>query len=289
MTLSEGLTKTARLFKLPIQVIVPFSWFAFKIKINSPLNAKQLEFYGYYHFLLKTDFKWDDEKNIYLVSTPYGQRVAIRKYPSSDVLVFDQVFFQDEYKEVARIAATMASNKKELTIIDAGANVGYSSVFFTQALANYQLRIIAIEPDSGNAQMLEHNMNLNGITISIERAGLYNKSCFLKITNQEMKEWSFQVEETNDTTGLKSIELNDLLSKYSLESIDILKIDIEGAERFLFEDKEYAAKLLKNVKLVALEIHDQYPIRATIYQRLEENGFTHFESRETTIAYRKQS
>jgi len=71
---------------------------------------------------------------------------------------------------------------------------------------------------------------------------------------------------------------------YKWTHIDILKIDIEGAERFVFANKESAEKFLPLVKFIVLEIHDEYNIRDSTCSLLAKFNFSFFESGEFTIA-----
>ena len=73
----------------------------------------------------------------------------------------------------------------------------------------------------------------------------------------------------------------------SWDTIDILKLDIEGAERFVFEDKQEAGEFLAKVKFIVMEIHDEYPIREHIYSTMRECKFDFFEYGELTIGQNK--
>ena len=284
------LTKIKRLWRFPKLIGVKFIWLALLIKLRKSLSSTQLDFYTYFYFLLKTDFTYSESENLYFVTQSNGKHIAIRNYPSSDALVYNQIFIKEEYLNVIQLAKKHLAGQSRINIIDVGANVGYSVRYWQNCFPEFDLRIIAIEPDSNNLLMTKKNNELYGAhNVQLEASGLHNKSCFLKVTKGFMggKEWGFQVEETLDQTDLKSIELSDIIKKYKLKTIDILKIDIEGSERFIFQDKDYAMKFLENVSILALEIHDLYPIRQLIYDRLTENGFSYFDNYETTFAYRK--
>ena len=65
-----------------------------------------------------------------------------------------------------------------------------------------------------------------------------------------------------------------------------MKIDIEGAERFIF-DNNNDLSFLKKTKIIAIEIHDEYNIREEIISILKENQFLLLESGELTIGINK--
>ena len=76
-----------------------------------------------------------------------------------------------------------------------------------------------------------------------------------------------------------------MMKQAGWESIDLLKIDIEGAERFILTDKK-TSDFLEKVKILALEIHDEFNIRSAIYDVLRQHQFTITNHGETTIAFK---
>ena len=69
--------------------------------------------------------------------------------------------------------------------------------------------------------------------------------------------WGFMTEET-DQAGedtIAAISIDEIMNRYNLEHIDICKINIEGAEKELFE-KNYDTWLSKT-KLISIELHDR--------------------------------
>jgi hypothetical protein len=110
----------------------------------------------------------------------------------------------------------------------------------------------------------------------------------LKINNtfRDGKNWSFAVEETADVNQqtVEAISINDIIQMYHWSNIDVLKIDIEGAERYLFQNN-YFKTFLPKVKCLVIEIHDEYDIRRTIYDVLKENSFDFTDAGELTIAF----
>lgn len=71
-----------------------------------------------------------------------------------------------------------------------------------------------------------------------------------------------------------------------MAKIDLLKIDIEGAERYLFETNTLADQILDNTRVLVIEIHDEFDVRKTIEEHLTRHGFTYFNHGDITIATR---
>ncbi len=210
-----------------------------------------------------------------------------RRNESSDLEVFNQVWGRQEYAKATEIAKANIANGAQMKIIDAGANVGYTSLFFHDDLP--ASLIYAIEPDEDNFLMLKKNIALNNAQNIVPlKFGLWDHSCNLKVDRayRDGREWSIQVMETDEETGLRGIDIHDLLNKFHIKEIDLLKIDIEGAESYLFRDVNYANSFLSKTKLLAIEIHDENVSRDFICQTLKENNFLHFDFNDLTIAYR---
>jgi FkbM family methyltransferase len=181
------------------------------------------------------------------------------------------------------------NHQSEIYIVDAGANVGYSSLYlFHHLKSKFKLKFIVVEPSTENLQILKMNFAANNLTdFFIEAAGLYNKSCYLKILNdfRDGRDWSLRIEEAEEPTDLRSVELQSLIKKYDWKGIDFCKVDIEGAEKYIFQDKFYANDFLQNIKIISIEIHDEMNVRQRILDSLDENDFQHFDHGELTIGY----
>lgn len=134
-------------------------------------------------------------------------------------------------------------------IVDAGANVGYSVLRFF--LEYPRARIIAIEPDAGNLAQLAKNCAAYRNLI-VEPHALWTHSTRLKITNPDEGSNAFQVAE--DPKGsITSVSIPDILERHSIDTIDLLKIDIEGSEIEVFSD---SGSWLPKVRALLIETHD---------------------------------
>lgn len=139
-------------------------------------------------------------------------------------------------------------------IIDAGANVGYASVRFAELYPNSD--IIAIEPDSANFELIERNIAAFP-RVRAMRCGVWPKSAELVIENPDAKSWAFRVREAREgESGFPAVGLNELLEAHPARFIDILKLDVEGAERELFAD-DNCHHWLARTKMMFIELHDR--------------------------------
>jgi FkbM family methyltransferase len=141
------------------------------------------------------------------------------------------------------------------SIIDAGANVGYSSVYFANRFPN--TRILAIEPEVANCDMFAMNCAAYP-HIQLLRAGLWWKETNLRISNPSATSWMFQVCEAEKGTpgAIQATTVPALMSQLAGQRVDLLKIDIEGSEKEVFENS--SDEWLGRVRTLAVETHDRF-------------------------------
>lgn len=226
----------------------------------------------------------------FLMELNSGIQLECRNFPHSDLLVFDQVFIDQEYLSASSLFVNKSlKSKSDFNIIDAGANVGFTSLFLKNHFPNS--KIISIEPDENNFKQLLRNISLNSFENSVfplQKALLGESGINLSTQNdfRDGKDWAITVEKTDAFSDLQSISINDIMNQFEIETVDILKIDIEGAERFLFTE-ENDLTYLKKVKTIIIEIHDEFNCRELIYQSLAKNDFILIDLGESTLGINK--
>lgn len=139
-------------------------------------------------------------------------------------------------------------------IIDGGANIGMSALYFARRFP--KATILAIEPDAANCSMLQHNTR-DYPQVETIRAGIWSSSGHLRIKDNRADANAFQVEWTASPTSdsLPAVSISDLLEKSGQTTIDILKLDVEGAEKEIFLNG-YESWLPKT-NLLIVELHDR--------------------------------
>lgn len=207
----------------------------------------------------------------------------LRKKPSSDVLVFNQVFGYKEYEPVVKTYLENFKTNNVVNIIDAGANIGTATMYFMDTFNN--VKIVSIEPEKHNFNSLLFNLKNQDSCIKLN-AGIWSRDANLKIINdfRDKSDWAFRVIETDDKEGIPSFSLNTIQQKFNFEYIDILKIDVEGSEKEIFTSINTDLSFLNKTKIIAIEIHDEFKCREDIYKVLTQYGFTYMDYAESTIA-----
>jgi FkbM family methyltransferase len=187
------------------------------------------------------------EYNIQLVKLPEVNKDICVRINTTDPVVFQQIFQHREY-ELPSLSFTPKF------IIDGGANVGYASIFFANTYPN--AKIVAIEPERTNFEVLKYNTK-SYEQVEIIKSGLWHKNTHLKVKDIGLGKWGAIVEETDslDPDGFRAITISSILESSKMDEIDILKLDIEGAEKelFLYEYQGW----LEKVKVIIIELHDR--------------------------------
>jgi FkbM family methyltransferase len=171
------------------------------------------------------------------------------RYNSSDASVFSQIFIQDEYGPIEPL-------QNVRFIIDCGANVGYSSAYFLSRFPHSQ--VIAIEPDPSNYELLKRNLAPYGRRVTTICSAVWSHKTRLKVnlsTVGDCREWATTVREAvdNEAAGFDALDIDSLLAMTTHQIIDILKIDIEGAEAEIF-GRNFETWLAKT-RIIAIELH----------------------------------
>jgi len=204
---------------------------------------------------------------------------------TSDFAVLNQIVLQKSYNSLVNSYKRSFGNKPKI-IYDLGANVGYSTVYFSHEFGN-ECIIKCFEPFHSNFKILEENIKDIENIFAFNNA-VWNETSYLKFDRnfRDNKEWSIVITEGKTTDyDIIGLNLSELIN--SEEVVDILKIDIEGSEKRLFSNEEYSQSFLSKVKCICIEIHDEFECRPTIYNHLSTSGFIFYDNADLTIGINK--
>jgi len=210
-------------------------------------------------------------QRVITVRVPQAQTRVHLRPKTTDAHAFWQVFIEGDYD--------FPISRKPQVIVDAGAHVGFATLYFLHRFP--EARFVAIEPEASNADIFAANTAAYK-NVHLHRAALWKDHKALNIKNPGADSWSFRVEEPdNDAGGIDAVTIQDILGENGY--IDILKLDIEGAEMQLFSGD---TAWLKQVGLVILEFHERYAPGSTgmIHGIMNDHGFSKlFEQGENVI------
>jgi FkbM family methyltransferase len=180
-----------------------------------------------------------------------GLTVTLR-HRSRDIDILNEIFGHtggvDCYAppiEVAQKLDTVASPK----VIDLGANIG---LFGAYVLGRWPTaRIVAFEPDDANAELLERTIAVNGLGNHWEarRLACSNRSGTIGFAAGRLSESRIADPEE---TGTIAVHMVDLFEQD--HDVDLLKIDIEGAEWAILADRRLPEL---QAKAIVFEWHER--------------------------------
>jgi len=176
-----------------------------------------------------------------------GASIYVRtNTPDLDIAISG--LFRKEYEQIR------TSNPK--FIIDAGANIGTSAIFFAERYPNAQ--IIAVEPEESNFNLLLKNTSNYKNIIAI-KAAIWGTIDKRTIQNRFTGHGGYTISETENKTestgqDIDCITIEWLMNKYNIDSIDLLKMDIEGGEKNVLEN---SSDWIDSVAIMTVELHDR--------------------------------
>ncbi|CAB4888991.1 unannotated protein [freshwater metagenome] len=213
------------------------------------------------------------------VSTPLAQFPVTLRAQTSDTNVFSQIFLHREYRCLDEVVSPRL-------IIDCGANVGCSAAYLLSRFPGS--RLIAIEPDSGNFETLQHNLAPYGDRCTMLQSGVWSSSVPLVVSStpaNSNREWSVTVRAAaaGEQGSIMAVDIGTLLRDSGEERISILKIDIEGSEAEVFAAN--VEPWLSRVDNLVIELHGA-KCRSVFMAAIDGLGFEISECEELTVCTR---
>jgi len=120
---------------------------------------------------------------------------------------------------------------KEGIFLDVGANVGKYSVIIGNQLGKNG-KVFAFEPEPSNLKAFKKNLKLNKlINVSIIPLACSDKKGRLKLyLNENNSGGHSLIEKQTHFIGVEVDTLDNLIEKYKIKKVDLIKIDVEGGE-----------------------------------------------------------
>jgi FkbM family methyltransferase len=216
---------------------------------------------------------------------PFRGRVILRS-PSSDILTFNEVMIAEIYRGIIRRVPRCEF------VMDLGANIGLATLYFAAAFP--QCKVLCVEPDAENQKVLMSNVR---ILTEENRCKTIHGAAWS--TNGTL-----QVDCPCDSSGFNAVRVsqvpggtsrqvdaysvNELMKLAGFPRIDVLKVDIEGAETELFRCN---AAWLDYVNAITIEFHGNSRIESGFDDVVRAKGFDIENDRfpNTVLAVRRAS
>jgi len=171
-----------------------------------------------------------------------------------DLKVFNETWVENVY----RIHEGHFSGKR--VFVDIGANIGAVSIFVDSFNKNrdddQKIKVYAVEPEPNNLHLLNENIKNNPTeNITVVNNAIWHTKSMVSISNLGANSSIVDLEKENKTDVL-AITLENLFSIYNIKEVDVMKIDIEGAEFDLILNT--SKKTLAKIKYLVLEFDKSF-------------------------------
>jgi len=220
--------------------------------------------------LLKIKVRFFNQPNKIISLNIAGFKLNAYDYETAQYLL-EEVWLNEDYY--------FKTNKKEPVIFDCGANIGVSVLYFKALYP--ESTIIAFEPNPNLFALLKKNVQVNQLKdVYIHQVALNAKdeeiSFFINENLGSFLSSKFQHRGGNNEIKVKAEQLSGFMNNFA--NIDLLKMDIEGAEYEVIQELN-EKKLLGTVHKYIVEYHyfkdrDQGKI-VTFINTFAQNGFAY--------------
>ncbi len=224
--------------------------------------------YLYYHIkLLKSkDLSFFTK---YLLHTNKPKTLMVFSFLGKRLSISDSLSFLGMYRELfIDEHYNFVSKKENPRILDCGANIGLASIYFKKMYP--KAVITAFEPDNAAYELLNKNLSSFGYKdVEVVKKAVWTTDEGITFASHGGTAGRIEAASEN-SVFMPTVRLKDVLSK---ETIDFLKIDIEGAEIEVIKD---CADVLYKAENIFIEYHsmaDMPQELPAILDILTRNGF----------------
>lgn len=197
---------------------------------------------------------------------------------TSDFKLFRNIFEKGEYDIDLPFTPS--------TIIDGGGNIGMAAIVFANRYP--YAKIVTVEPEDSNFEMLQKNVAAYS-NITPLKGGIWRTSSYLNIINPNSGKWAFRIEESASPSGnsIKGFSIDDIIKRSKWKNADLVKLDIEGSEKEVFEHRPDT--WLNSAKGLIIELHDWLKPNCSdaVYNAVNPYNFRKWESGENIVFVRK--
>jgi FkbM family methyltransferase len=186
-------------------------------------------------------------EKIYRLRVPqWPHPVFVRGGTSSDAVVLYEILATNEYGHIGDLGSPKL-------IIDAGANVGFASVYFLNRYPDTQ--IVAIEPDPQSIELCKKNLAPYSKRVTILQGAIWSHPGRICLQpNHEEFATSVRDAREDEDGSVEAFTLSSIIAAYANgRPVDLLKIDVEGGEREIFEPT--CLQWLPSIRNIAVELH----------------------------------
>lgn len=223
---------------------------------NLSFFQHMMKFPRYFGYFIKSFFVFEKPLSVifhYLRIKPYrgqtiglrnGLRICLSDNPLDASTVF-VIFVKEDYGKIVRAGI----------VIDIGANIGVFSLYVAQSGVE---KIYAYEPNRSAYNVLLRNISVNGLEKTIIPRRLAVSGCDRETVKIPLGSSPYNKIMRGNTSEVfeevSTVTLDTIISENNLDSVDLVKIDCEGAEYEIIPG--LSESVFSRLKEIRMEFHD---------------------------------
>lgn len=171
-------------------------------------------------------------------------KIVLRPFPRDYLAIAYEIFLDEAYRQPIDVPKI---NPK--LIVDIGANLGYSVVYFAYKYPNS--RLVAFEPHPAHLSVINRHLEVNSFSnrVDVIENAVSNRNADMFITDKGDTSTVMESAEAD----CFPIKVLDFFAWVGNQTIDLLKMDIEGGEYAILNDQRFATT---NINTIVLEWHN---------------------------------
>lgn len=180
-------------------------------------------------------------------------------YPTVDRegndIPFDSLYLPYIWKEIyfEGVYIDVLNGKKDMTIVDIGANVGLTVNLFK----DYAKTVYAVEPSGEHFAALQKNKEFNNWdNVVLEKAAIADKDGEVTLSYNTNNRTCNSITNDYGVGGEKvpAIAMDTFFEKHGIEKCDFMKFDVEGADDLILRSEGFK-KVADKIQAIEVEFH----------------------------------
>ena len=180
------------------------------------------------------------------LTSEFDAQIAIRPFAGNLFILFEVLMDHCYY-----IPNVILSPEKVRVVLDCGGNIGITALYFA---ARYPAANISVLNQTKRIlSSLNAIRRQNRALLQFEERSSGARAKLVQLTTGKPA-WGNFITEDENGHEVPAITVGEILKDYGISRVDLLKVDIEGAEREMFA----SGKFMPWIDCVIIELHGSY-------------------------------
>jgi len=196
-------------------------------------------------------------------------------------MLVEEISYQSQFEKCRNESLFAYTPARGDTILDIGAGLGEETIYYSH-LVGEPGQVYALEANPKVFEVLKKTIELNKLSnVSPDNVAIFSENGRVKLAgDQHSYEAIYVTEPDSSSPSIPAVRLDHFIAEKRIKKIDLLKINIEGAERFIVDTLQPAQLLA--IRHVAIACHDFrfhregnafFKTKELIIRFLQQNGF----------------